>query len=525
MKEIEKEAKELFERVMKRYHSQNSWNKKALSEIVEEELLLYNKKVSKIIEEYIYKEISKSFGDELPKIVPSPVKLSKMLYKNAKLVANRVAPLLYKAHKSNETISNLAMKLYEGYGFRDKEVLDVIHKLPKYLQEQIKKPKIEQNIAKQVSKLKTSPLKASYKQILKAIKKEDKKALEKAINVALQEKARYYANRIADTESHRARNLARAKDYLEDDDIEFVKFRMSSGHKITDICDYYVNLDVGYGRGIVPKSEMVSLPLHPHCHCRYDPYYLRVKKRKINNPEKYTLEQFSQYEQIRILGSKAKWLEWKSGKPAVEIWNEARPKYPIKRYSELFENSSRMQILTPHIVTENEKDVIYSWLDFKQCGIIRRYFYGDDVPDIFKQKALILSDMFAKYDSNLDKEETIYRGIRLRDKNKFDFFIQTYEEAYKNNGAVEIDLAPSSFTRNKKVAYKEFALAHKEELYSIVFILRKRRGGELYIKEFSREFAYQEEIIVKSHSAKYRVIDIIESKKYNKLYEIVIEEM
>ena len=41
--------------------------------------------------------------------------------------------------------------------------------------------------------------------------------------MALEEKSRYYANRIADTESNRAKNLSRADEFIKDDDIEFVK--------------------------------------------------------------------------------------------------------------------------------------------------------------------------------------------------------------------------------------------------------------------------------------------------------------
>ena len=94
-----------------------------------------------------------------------------------------------------------------------------------------------------------------------------------------------------------------AKEYMDDKEIEFVKYRMSSKHPLMDICDYYANLDIGYGKGIVPKAQMVTLPLHPHCMCRYDPYYLPVKRKK---PTPW-LEKQSESVQRQVLGGYAQW--------------------------------------------------------------------------------------------------------------------------------------------------------------------------------------------------------------------------
>ena len=233
------------------------------------------------------------------------------------------------AQKSGESVGELAKRLYEGYGFRDKETLEIIKKLPEYLRKEFARPHVQRSVARRVSRLRTSPLRAAYTKVLKEVERHNTVALHKEARVALEEKARYYATRIADTESHRAKNLARAKSYLEDDEIQLVRYRMSSRHPVVDICDYYANLDVGYGPGIVPKDQMVALPLHPHCHCRYDPYYKTVKRRKVADPEGETLRKFREDDQRRILGSWSAWRRWKNGTPAVEIWNAARPGYPV----------------------------------------------------------------------------------------------------------------------------------------------------------------------------------------------------
>ena len=85
--------------------------------------------------------------------------------------------------------------------------------------------------------------------------------------------------------------------------------------------------------------------------------------------------------------------------------------------------------------------------------------------------------------------------------------------------------APSSFSRNKDVAYKEFARADSDNFHSIIFKLVKRKDGELYIKQFAGKFAYQDEIIIKSQKSKFKIIDIKEVKEQNDAYEIIMEEL
>jgi len=100
------------------------------------------------------------------------------------------------------------------------------------------------------------------------------------------------------------------------------------------------------------------------------------------------------------------------------------------------------------------------------------------------------------------------------------------KNVYKNlNKIVDIDEAPSSFTRDKDIAYKEFARVDSDKFHSIILKLVKREDGELYIKEFAGKFAYQDEIIIKSQKSKFRIIDIKELKEYNNIYEIIIEEI
>jgi hypothetical protein len=191
--------------------------------------------------------------------------------------------------------------------------------------------------------------------------------------------------------------------------------------------------------------------------------------------------------------------------------------------SKKFKDMRTMNFKSLKEASKEEIEVVKSWTDFMECIKIRAVFYGENQNPKHIKKAQILDEMLHKYDSFLDKNEPIYRGIRFTDKGIFNKFMQN---AYKNlNKEIEIDNAPSSFSKNKKVAFEEFARADSNKFYSIVFILQKRKNGELYIKDYAGEFAYQEEIIIKSHKSKYKIIDIRKNGEYNETYEIIIEEI
>jgi len=532
---IEELAKKLLKTILDKYHNRPNWDTRSLSQMIEDELKDYNEKVRGLIEEKLYDVLgSVYFENTNREIAVTPALLSEMLYKNAKEVSKNATKILRDAIKSKKTINSLARELYEGYGFRDKEPLDLIDKyaLPKYIKDELKRPKNIKKVMKQIEKLKTTPLRIAYKNIFRELDKMSYDGVEKAMYTAVQEKARYYANRIATTEIHRASMSKWAKEMLDDEEVEFVKYRLSTAHKIKDICDFYANLDVGYGKGIVPKKEMRTLPLHPHCSCVYDPYYRKVKgkKKPWKDAVNDTMSKFSEYEQRQILGSKEMLERFKNGEDIEKIFNVIRPKYPIRKYVEIFKDLGSfddvrsMKFKSLKEAKKEEIEVIKNWTDFYKCKKIRAVFYGENSNPEYVKKAQILDVMLHKYDSFLDKNKTIYRGIRFKDKKEFDIFINTYKQALKYNGLIEIDKAPSSFTKNKDVAYKEFAKVDSDDFYSLIFLLQKRKNGELYIKDYAGKFAYQEEIIIKSHKSKYKIIDIRKNEEYNKTYEVIIEE-
>ena len=336
MKTIEDLSTELYEEVLSIYNNQGEYNRKAFGEILEEKLIVYNDAVSIIIMNRVYSNINSAFiSTLLPSAVLTKPKLSDMLYNNAKRVSSEVVAILNDSVRVKIPINQMSRKLYDGYGFNDKEVLDIKRKMPLYLKRELKNNKVSKEFIKYVDNIKTKPLKTALHGIINKMDGINNVGLQKALQVILEEKSRYYANRIATTEHHRATNIARAKEYMDDSEIEFVKHQMSSGHPMTDICDYYDTLDVGYGKGIYRKEDMITVPHHPWCLCRYNGYYDKVTKKVIENPEKSTLEKFSLHDRKAILGSSNKVQRFYNGESVVDIFNSSRKKYPIKKYSEI----------------------------------------------------------------------------------------------------------------------------------------------------------------------------------------------
>ena len=120
-------------------------------------------------------------------------------------------------------------------------------------------------------------LKTAYKKLLQAAE-----ALEKACYVAMQEKSRYVAERIARTEMARAYADGFLANAEADSDIVAFKWKTGTRHPMFDICDVYAKADMyGLGAGIYPKDKLPPLPAHPHCMCRLvEMYQLDINGKK-----------------------------------------------------------------------------------------------------------------------------------------------------------------------------------------------------------------------------------------------------
>ena len=213
------------------------------------------------------------------------MKLSERLHGVDKVLRQNIISTVTASVNNSDSVIDMARKLYDGYN-SGKAVIKPAD-LPEYLKKLVRQARLAvQGDASELSKLgvlqaaqklknpdrlTTKALKRAYKDLVEACAKLETEAVDKALWTAVQEKSRYYAERIARTESARAWYEGYIADSSSDDDIVGFKYTLSSAHKTKpyDICDVYANADFGYGKGVFPKGKQPDIPVHPHCMCYY----------------------------------------------------------------------------------------------------------------------------------------------------------------------------------------------------------------------------------------------------------------
>lgn len=267
----------------------------------------------------------------------SDVTLSEALYLNARTVAAAAMATINEHIRATRDARALALELYEGYGFRKKEVLDVGADLPRMLDADPTYRAEFERITKRVDRYKTPALRSAYLQALDALDNGAGQAvLEKAMRVALHERNRYFANRIAQTELHRAFSRRRSAELMDDSALEVVQIRMSASHPIVDVCDLHSRANLwGLGAGLYPKASAPRTPYHPFCRCRMIRRYdLRADGAKYDPSASraWLLEQ-EEANAARIVGSRAMLERVRAGAMTVgkAINDGVTPAYQMKR--------------------------------------------------------------------------------------------------------------------------------------------------------------------------------------------------
>lgn len=300
-----------------------------------------------------YAELSQAFSavldsaigiSEIKQWPVGEVALSKHLYRHTNQVNAITRQLIQNQAKGFVQMRELAMQIYEGYRFVD-DPLKVKAKLPKYLREALRDPAIDGGFARiiaqiRVNQLKTPALKAAYSQMLNALEKEAGAArLKNLLRTAWYERNRYFANRIAQTELHRAYSNQVAQEIMADEEVVWVKYQMSPTHPKVDICDRHAGLDAwGKGKGIYPKALAPKPPSHPHCRCTTRPA-MEIDGEPgepIKDAEQRFMNRLSPYDQRLIAGSRARLEAFKNGRSLESIYNAAtRPEYRWRKIGDL----------------------------------------------------------------------------------------------------------------------------------------------------------------------------------------------
>lgn len=314
-----------------------------LSGLVSEFDADYQIKLSAALSESLKKSIG---ADDVSAMKVGGVKLSKKLYKNSVEVERRAARLINNHLKGWVDARKLAMDLYDGYADKE-EILQwnpSNKKLPVHMRDAVLKDYKSRKmllsvIKKNIEGMKTPALRAAYSQALQAVQDgAGEAAIEKKLSVAVREKMRFNANRIAQTEIQRAWMMEQAKEIMEDDDLQVVRFALSSSHPSPDICDVYASQDAyGLGAGLYPKGKAPIPPLHPFCRCRLESKYKlkdngAIKNKKAQKELMASIAKQDAELAAKIAGSKRKLDAMLKGESLESLYNENKPKeYHIGR--------------------------------------------------------------------------------------------------------------------------------------------------------------------------------------------------
>lgn len=371
----------------------------------------------------------------------SGLSLSTHLYGFGRTISGEVQGIITRHAKGMHDARKLAMDIYEGYGFKgndDPLKLDPKnHKLPKYLREILQdvslKAQMQRIIAsEQVTTIKTPALKAAYSQALDAMEKgAGFDRLAKALDIAYQERMRYFANRIAQTELHRAYSDQKAREFMAEPALSVLQIRMSATHPRVDICDLHSKLDkYGLGPGCYPKEAAPKPGFHPFCRCvarpRWDLDAANAKERP--KAEQAFLLSAGENDGAKIMGSRERWFEAKTGKATVDaIFNRNKdPLYHLKRVGEVG-SVGDIGIVSKQPIPEQKADFVpHKWLN-----------QVNDLPEIKnlgKGRVASLMQMRMPDDKSLVPTMTL-RGMALSDALAYQdgAFERNVAEIFKRN--------------------------------------------------------------------------------------------
>lgn len=150
------------------------------------------------------------------------------------------------------------------------------------------------------------------------------KYLDKKLEQTFYEKVRYAANRIAQTELHRQFAEQQARELMADKNVRFIKYRLSDDHPLTDICDFFSDVDsYGLGRGVYPKQYAPVPPTHPFCRCYLEPKKMPkgTRYRRNTASERAYLRRLDPRTASRMAGSKAKLQSIYQGRSMLDAHN------------------------------------------------------------------------------------------------------------------------------------------------------------------------------------------------------------
>ena len=114
--------------------------------------------------------------------------------------------------------------------------------------------------------------------IKSAVAKGRSQAIDDAVKWKIYNKQLYNLKRITRTEMADAGHNAVIDANQQDETIIGYQWRLSSSHKVADICDYFASIDMGLGKGVFTKDSVPRHKAHPHCMCLLIPRVTPIRQ-------------------------------------------------------------------------------------------------------------------------------------------------------------------------------------------------------------------------------------------------------
>lgn len=240
---------------------------------------------------------------------------------HTKAIQQKIGDTITASMRNADSVKEMARKLYDGYNSGNQII--ATPKLPGYLNRIKDRAMMAgaspeymaelrgdiKKLLENADKMVTPDLRAAYKKFLETCMSPDLKqsAIEKAAEVAVQERARYYAERIARTESARAWFDGFLAENQDDPEVWGYRWVLSGRHYLVpfDQCDVCANMNIGFGKGIYPKDKVPKIPRHPHCMCMLEIVYeWEVDKEAEFNPNgaREYLDSLTPMQQMKLFG-------------------------------------------------------------------------------------------------------------------------------------------------------------------------------------------------------------------------------
>lgn len=458
------------------------------------------------------------------------IPLSKRLHGATQEMRTAIIDTISKQIKLNSTAIQTARALYDGYGYgnvtNQQDIAKYMKELAAYARRSMLPPgedyellKLLRQAQNRINNLAAGgapnrALKASYQQIVDAINKNSEKALNNAIKVAIEEKSRYIAERIARTEGSRAWFDGFIAKNQDDEMVIAYKWCLASRHPVFDICDMYAKADMfGLGAGIYPKNKVPRLPAHPHCLCYLSEIYigevdLNKMQNRVNVAGQEWLNGLTDEQRKDVLGIAG----------AGEFLNSGNWQKTMRGWHGLYDPVSRLTGIDLSIpvdslsglkanmskelekLTESERRAITKYSGFSATEINRR-IYGGLKLGRYEDQLHLLDSALSK--GVIPNGISVYRKMLAKDFGiDSDNFKAIYGKIYMFKGLTSTSLNKESDIMGRDLIIK-------------IDVPAGYKGG-IYIKELvGYKHKYQEEVLfARGLTIQIKDIKLIENGYY-----------